>query len=141
MGSHTELQTKIAGVLGGIGLLAMVGYGDYITGYEITFFLFYLLPILYVRRYVGIGFAFVMALISAVVWLFVNIAAGEHYSDLLTPIWNTSIRLRAYSTGKRAKCLALFTTLAFLQWTRDGSEYVVGKVRGVFLFATELRRN
>src|SRR5664280_332758 len=37
-----------------------------------------------------------MALVSAVVWLFVNIAAGQHYSDLLTPIWNTSIRLSAY---------------------------------------------
>ena len=34
-----------------------------------------------------------MALISALVCLFVNIAAGQHYSDLLTPIWNTSIRL------------------------------------------------
>ena len=110
MGSHTELQTKIAGVLGGIGLLAMVGYGDYITGYEITFFLFYLLPILYVRRYVGIGFAFVMALISAVVWLFVNIAAGEHYSDLLTPIWNTSIRLTAYLL-----VIILFSTRDHLQ--------------------------
>jgi signal transduction histidine kinase len=93
MGSRTKLQTKIAGVLGGIGLLLIVGYGDYITGYELTFFLFYLLPILYVLRYVGLGSAFVMAGISAVVWLFVNIAAGEHYSDLLTPIWNTSIRL------------------------------------------------
>ncbi len=93
MGSRTKLQAKIAGVLGGLGLLAIVAYGDYVTGYELTFFLFYLLPILYVQRYVGVGSAFVMALISAVVCLFVNIAAGEHYSDLLTPIWNASIRL------------------------------------------------
>jgi signal transduction histidine kinase len=96
MGSRTKLQSKIAGVLGGIGLLLIVGYGDYITGYELTFFLFYLLPILYVQRYVGLGSAFVMALVSAVVWLFVNIAAGEHYSDLLTPIWNTGIRLSVF---------------------------------------------
>ena len=96
MGSRTKLQTKIAGVLGGFGLLALVGYADYITGYELTFFLFYLLPILYVLRYVGPGSAFVMALISAVVCLFVNIAAGERYSDLLTPIWNTGIRLSVF---------------------------------------------
>jgi Signal transduction histidine kinase len=96
MGSRTKLQTKIAGVLGGFGLLAMVGYADYITGYELTMLAFYLLPILYVLRYVGPGFAFVMALISAVVWLLVNIAAGERYSDLLIPIWNTSIRLSAF---------------------------------------------
>ena len=96
MGSRTKLQTKIAGVLGGIGLLLIVGYGDYITGYELTFFLFYLLPILYVQRYVGPGSAFATAMISAFVWLFANIAAGERYSDFLTPIWNTSIRLSAY---------------------------------------------
>jgi signal transduction histidine kinase len=96
MGLRTMPRTKIAGVLGGFGLLAMVGYGDYVTGYELTFTLFYLLPILYVQRYAGPGFAFVMALISAVVWLFVNIAAGQHYSDYLIPIWNTSIRLTEY---------------------------------------------
>jgi signal transduction histidine kinase len=96
MGSRTKLQSKIAGILGGLGLLAMVGYGDYITGYKLTFFLFYLLPILYVQRYAGVASAFVIALFSAVVCLFVNIAAGEQYSDLLTPIWNTSIRLSVF---------------------------------------------
>jgi len=96
MGSRTRLQSKIAGILCGLGLLAMVGYGDYITGYQLTFFLFYLLPILYVQRYAGVASAFAIALFSAVVCLFVNIAAGEQYSDLLTPIWNTSIRLSAF---------------------------------------------
>jgi signal transduction histidine kinase len=96
MGSHARLQEKIAGGLGGLGFLAVVGLSDYATGYKLTFFIFYLLPILFVLRYVGPGFAFVMAVISAVVWLFVNIAAGERYSDLLTPIWNTGIRLSTY---------------------------------------------
>ena len=97
MGSRTKLQTKIAGILGGLGLLAMVGYGDYITGYELTMLAFYLLPILYVLRYVGPGFAFVMAVMSAFVWLFADIAAGERYSDFLIPIWNTSIACRFFS--------------------------------------------
>ena len=96
MGSRTKLQTKIAGVLGGLGLLALVGYADYITGYELTLLAFYLLPILYVLRYVGPGFAFVMAVMSAFVWLFVNIASGQRYSDFLTPIWNTSIHLAVF---------------------------------------------
>ena len=96
MGSRTKLQTKIAGVLGGLGLLAMVGYGDYITGYELTMLAFYLLPILYVLRYVGPGFAFVMAVMSAFVWLFADIAAGERYSDFLIPIWNTGIRMSVF---------------------------------------------
>jgi signal transduction histidine kinase len=96
MGSRTKLQTKIAGVLGGLGLLAMVGYADYITGYGLTLLAFYLLPILYVLRYVGPGFAFLMAVMSAFVWLFADIAAGERYSDFLIPIWNTGIRMSVF---------------------------------------------
>jgi signal transduction histidine kinase len=96
MGSRTKLQAKIAGVLGGLGLLAMVGYADYITGYELTMLAFYLLPILYVLRYVGLGSAFVMAVMSAFVWLFADIAAGERYSDFLTPIWNTGIHMSVF---------------------------------------------
>src|ERR1700733_5922974 len=93
MGSLTKTQTKIAGVLGGFGLLAVVGFADYITGYQITLLIFYLLPILYGLRYVGVGFAFVLAVMSPFVSLFADFAAGQRYSDFLTPIWNTIIRL------------------------------------------------
>ena len=77
-------------------LLAVVAAADYLTGYELTFFIFYLLPILYALRRAGQGFAFAMAVISAVVWLLVNMAAGEHYADILTPIWNMTIRLSVF---------------------------------------------
>jgi signal transduction histidine kinase len=96
MGSRTKLQKKIAGALGGMGLLAMVGYADYITGYNLTIFAFYLLPILFALRYVGPGFAFAMAMMSAVVWLFADMTAGERFSDFLTPIWNTGIRMSVF---------------------------------------------
>jgi signal transduction histidine kinase len=96
MSSSTKPRTKIAGVLVSFVLLAAVGYADYVTGYRLTFLVFYLLPILFGLRRVGQGFAFAMAVISAVVWLFANIAAGERYSDFLTPIWNTAIRLSVF---------------------------------------------
>lgn len=96
MGSRAKTQMKAASIFLGFVLLVMVGYVDYITGYELTFFLFYLLPILYVLRCLGSGAAFIMAGASSLVWLFVNIAAGELYPDLLTPIWNTSNRLAVY---------------------------------------------
>jgi signal transduction histidine kinase len=87
---------KIVGILGGFGLLAVVGYADYITGYELTLVAFYLLPILFALRYAGTGFAFVMAVMSALVWLFADRAAGQRYSDFLTPIWNTGIRMSIF---------------------------------------------
>jgi signal transduction histidine kinase len=128
MGSRTKLQTKIAGVLGGLGLLALVGYADYITGYDLTISAFYLLPILYVLRYVGPGFAFVMAIMSAFVWLFADIAAGERYSDFLTPVWNTGIRMSVFllvvvlfSTRDHLKILVDQRTKSLRQEIRERS--------------------
>ena len=96
MGSAVQPQSKAAGVLGGVIWLAVVGLADYVTGYELTFFIFYLLPILYAHRRAGQGFAFAMAVLSVVVWLFVNMAAGERYPDMLTPVWNCGIRLAVF---------------------------------------------
>lgn len=84
---------KIANVLLGLGLLAVVGYLDFITGYQITFSAFYLLPILFGLRYVGRGFAFAMAVMAIMVWLVADVAAGDRYRDYLTPIWNMGILL------------------------------------------------
>jgi signal transduction histidine kinase len=96
MGSLTKTQMKIAGVLGAFGLLGLVGFADYVTGYELTLLVFYFLPILFALRYVGLGFAFVVAVMSALVCLFTDIAAGKRYSDFLIPVWNTSIRLSIF---------------------------------------------
>jgi len=93
MDSSVRLKTKIAGIFSGLVLLALVGYGDYITGYKILFFIFYLLPILVVLRFAGKGAAFAMASLSTFVWFFSNMAAGATYSDLFTPIWNSCIML------------------------------------------------
>ena len=128
MSSRTKLQTKIAGVLGGLGLLALVGYADYITGYELTMLVFYLLPSLYGLRYVGPGFAFVMAVMSSFVWLFADISEGERYSDFLTAIWNTSIVLSIFllvvvlfSTRNHLKNLVAQRTESLRQEIRECS--------------------
>ena len=89
-------RSPAAGIWGGLVWLAVVGLADYVTGYELTFFIFYLLPILYVLKRAGQGWAFAMAVVSAVTWLSVNMAAGERYPDLLTPAWNLGIRLSAF---------------------------------------------
>jgi signal transduction histidine kinase len=91
-----NLKIKIADVLLGLGLLAVVGFGDYITGYNLTFIVFYLFPILFILRRMGQGFAFAMAVLSVLVWLFTDYAAGMHYSDFVTPVWNSAIRLSVF---------------------------------------------
>jgi signal transduction histidine kinase len=96
MAAGTKTQSKTTAILIGFGLLALVGFGDYITGYKITFIIFYLIPILFVLRRVGRGAAYAMAVLSVVVWLFTDYAAGMHYSELLTPTWNATIRLSIF---------------------------------------------
>jgi signal transduction histidine kinase len=96
MDSQKTTQSKTAGVLSGFALLAVVGYADYVTGYQTTLIAFYLLPILFVLQRVGLGFAFAMAVMSVVVWVFADHEAGQRYSDYLTPIWNMGIRLSVY---------------------------------------------
>jgi len=89
-------KIKATHVLFSLVMLAVVAYLDYITGYEVTLLPFYLLPILYAQRRLGQGSAFLMAVISAVLSLYVDVAAGYQYRDLLTPIWNTGTRLAIF---------------------------------------------
>src|SRR5665213_3421540 len=96
MEKSAKSPSKIAGMIGGLVLLAVVGFADYITGYKITVLAFYLLPILFVLRRAGQRFAFIMAVLSALVWLSADVAAGERYSDYLTPAWNMIIRLSIF---------------------------------------------
>ncbi len=89
-------KIKIFDVLVSFGLLGVVAYLDYITGYQVTLLPFYLLPLLHARRKMGQSFAFAMAFIAAVFSQVVDIAAGNHYADYITPIWNTGNRLAVF---------------------------------------------
>jgi diguanylate cyclase (GGDEF)-like protein len=78
-----------------IYLLAFViGYLDYVTGPEIGFSLFYLIPIMltswfHYDRKISI---FLVPGVCAVVWLFADIYSGHHYSSSWIPYWNMSTR-------------------------------------------------
>lgn len=78
-----------------ITLVLLVGYGDYLTGYEIGFFIFYLIPIVLGAWRVSTPFGVLMSLISVIVWRLSNFAAGANYSTLVTA-WNGSMLLVLY---------------------------------------------
>jgi signal transduction histidine kinase len=96
MAASAKPSSKAAGIFVGLLLLAAVGWADYLTGIQVTVLFFYLLPILFVLRRAGRGFAFGMALLAAAVWLTADIAAGEHYKDIWTPLWNLGIKLAVF---------------------------------------------
>jgi glucose-6-phosphate-specific signal transduction histidine kinase len=72
-----------------VGLVAFVGFFDYITGYEISFFMLYLLPILLAVWRVSTPFAVIISVLSVMVWLWSNITAGWQFSNWFVPVWNS----------------------------------------------------
>jgi signal transduction histidine kinase len=93
MPHQTQKQIKWLDILKCLGLLAVTGYLDYETGYSKSFFLFYLAPIIFTLRRLGLIAAIVMCVLSALVWLASNIVAGQTFNGWLTPFWNTAVRL------------------------------------------------
>jgi diguanylate cyclase (GGDEF)-like protein len=78
-------------------LILLVGYLDYLTGFELSFSLFYLIPVAATAWFAGRRSAMVMALLSALVWAVSNRLAGEVNSHPLVALWNSMIRLGFFS--------------------------------------------
>jgi signal transduction histidine kinase len=80
--SHASL------ILIALAFLAVVGVLDYLTGFEISFSVFYLLSIGFAAWFVGRGFGFFISVMSVIVWEMGDLAAGAHYPNIFIPIWN-----------------------------------------------------
>jgi len=83
-----KMCSKSLSVVLSIVLLGVVGYLDYVTGYKISFFIFYLIPIVFALQRVGVSFAIVMSLLSVTVWIYSNMLAGATFPSIFVPIWN-----------------------------------------------------
>lgn len=74
-------------------LVAVLGLIDYATGYELSFSLFYLLPVCLVAWYSGRDLALVISMLAAVAWLSADVASGHTYTHPALHVWNMLIRL------------------------------------------------
>jgi diguanylate cyclase (GGDEF)-like protein len=86
-------QSQTFWALAGIGLIAGVGILDFLTGYELAFSLFYLLPVSLVAWFTSQRLAILASLASACTWFAADVAAGSLYSNPFIYAWNTFIRL------------------------------------------------
>jgi signal transduction histidine kinase len=84
-------QSNISLFLWGLTGILLVGFGDYITGQEIGFTIFYLLPISVTAWFASRNIAVMMCLISSVVEFWANAAAGRTYSHFLISFWNSAV--------------------------------------------------
>ena len=77
----------------GLTLIALLGILDHLTGFELSFSVFYLIPIILAAWYVGKGAGLVMSLISAFTWLGMDFTSGHAYSQAWMPFWSATVRL------------------------------------------------
>lgn len=82
-------ETMLLGLL----LVVLIGFLDQLTGYELSFSIFYLLPIILVSHRCPAWMAVLFSVISAGVWLLVDVAAGHIYGHIAIAFWNAVVRL------------------------------------------------
>jgi diguanylate cyclase (GGDEF)-like protein len=88
-----EKRSKLFWTIAGILLIGGVGILDFLTGYELAFSLFYLIPVSLVAWLASQRLGILTSLVSAIVWLTADVAAGSSYSQPFIYAWNTLIRL------------------------------------------------
>ncbi len=82
----TLFTLALAGVL-------FIGWVDFVTGYEVSFFLFYAGPILFAVWYLERKSTILIVLISAIVWWWADWQAGHPYFASWVQVWETMVRL------------------------------------------------
>lgn len=75
-----------------LGVLLATGTLDFLTGYDVSYFLFYLVPIVFTFRLLGTAFAFGMCALSIVTWLLANTTNGQPHVGLISPFWSISMQ-------------------------------------------------
>ena len=90
-------RTRAAAAIGGVAGATIVGYLDWVTGTELAFSAFYLLPIGYAAWFGGRRIGFAVALMAAVSFPIAELLTDRAYSSGLVPVWNAGIRLSTFA--------------------------------------------
>ncbi len=102
---HQSRATLFAGA---VALVGIIGFIDYITGYEVPIYPFYALPILLMVWFSSPRATAVISVLSGLVWWWADAAAGHQYSNEWLRYWDVLVRLMFF-------CLVAFAGTTFKQ--------------------------
>jgi signal transduction histidine kinase len=93
MMSKIQIKNRFAAILVSLLLILLIGVLDYISGAEMSFSVFYLIPVLYIAIHDNSTEKIVIfnALVAATVWFFADFYLRP-YSYPLIPYWNAFVR-------------------------------------------------
>lgn len=77
-------------------LVVGIGAVDYLSGFAISFLVFYLLPICLATVSLGRIGGLITAVSSVITWVVGDLAAGARYENPLVPFWNALIGFSTY---------------------------------------------
>ena len=81
-------QSKFNIIFISLGNIIVIGFLDFITGVELSFSLFYLLPISIVTWFLGKKLGILFSFFSVIIWQIVNIISGQNINNYLIASWN-----------------------------------------------------
>lgn len=73
-------------------LIALIAAIDYVTGFELSFSIFYLIPVVFTAWYFTRGIALLVCIFCAQVWGLVDYISGNEFSNAAIPFWNAGVR-------------------------------------------------
>jgi K+-sensing histidine kinase KdpD len=89
---HIEKQRHTIKRIVLVSLITIVGILDFSTGYELSFSLFYVIPVAFASWFINHRVGVITAIVSAIVWFLADTYAGHIYSYPIISFWNTFIR-------------------------------------------------
>lgn len=94
-----SLETLAKGRLIAIatGIVFILGTIDYLTGFELSFSFFYLIPVSMAAWALGRKMGLAFSVFSATIWLTSNILSGQEFSSPFVGTWNTLLRFGFYA--------------------------------------------
>jgi len=98
--SHPTTFEKYTGAVRVVSLtvLLLIGWIDYITGYEFGFFIFYFIPVAISAWYCGAKDGFCIAIAAAICWYLSDLFTHHPYSSAYFIYWETFMRLLSFLT-------------------------------------------
>ena len=80
-------------VIAALLTLGLVGFLDYLTGYQVSFAVFYLVPVSFAAWYGDKYRGILLSFLASITWYGVEVLAGPLYDHPAIPVWNASVRL------------------------------------------------
>jgi diguanylate cyclase (GGDEF)-like protein len=79
------------------GFVLTLGVIDYLTGFELSFSFFYIIPVSMVAWALGRREGLAFSVLSASIWLTSNLLSGQEFSNIFVGTWNTLLRFGFYA--------------------------------------------